>query len=139
MASAAVLVAPEARRNLLCLSTDSYSEVEPPRGKHPSRKAEGLAPGGDGLVEVHAAVADVGGDGDGVGDGLLSAGFVAMGVDAEQQRGRTGNHRRTEGSPPTGGVGAEGIGGDDAFAGSGHPNDIVAVVGERRERVVVRS
>src|SRR3989475_10514186 len=96
MASAAVLVAPEARRNLRCFSSDSHSEVGQPCGKHPSRKAEGMTPGGDGLVEVHAAVADVGGDGDGVGDGLLGAGFVAMGVDAEKQRGRTGNHGRSE-------------------------------------------
>jgi hypothetical protein len=37
-----------------------------------------LAPRGDGLVEVHAAFTDVGGDEDGVGEGLFRVRFVAI-------------------------------------------------------------
>src|SRR5207302_8651458 len=48
-----------------------------------------------------------------------------------------GNKRRAKRSSPSRGVRAKGIGGDNGFARSGDPHNLIAIVGKRRPRILV--
>ena len=51
---------------------------------------------------------------------------------------RSGNEGSAERRPPGRCIGREWIGGDDTFAGSANPHEILPVIGKRRALIVIR-